>query len=419
MRRLSKYKAEKHMASLNLNGVGKVYLSGATALYDITLEADDREFLVIVGNEKCGKSSLLKVIAGLEEASAGTVMIDGKDMAEVDPKNRDIAMVFKQDTLYPSLNVYDNMAFGLRLRKAPQALIDQRVKSAANILGLNDLLYRKPKVLNSAARQRVAIGRAMVREPKLYLLDEPLSGIDEELRRDMLNVIINVQARMNGTFIYATKNLSEALSIGTRLVVLKNGLIQQIDCPANLYDYPANTYVAFFIGSPTINFLQNVTIVKEEQGYAAQFKGGKLAIAKNIEQRFTDIDEYARSGKTVIIGIRPEDIKTSGEGQLSAVLGKTEADGETTYAECELSGLPLIVTYVHEGAKGEEVKLSCDLTKLYIFDSETRLTLLARDGGYIDTGKKDAERMPIPYPEEQAVIEKLKPKKEAPKKKLR
>lgn len=407
------------MASLQLSGVGKVYLSGETALYDINLEADDREFIVIVGNEKCGKSSLLKVIAGLEEASAGSVFIDGKDMAEVDPKNRDIAMVFRQDTLYPSLNVYDNMAFGLRLRRAPQALVDQRVKSAAEILGLTEHLYRKPKVLNSAARQRVAIGRAMVREPKLYLFDEPLAGVDEELRRDMLNVIINVQARMNGTFIYATKNLSEALTIGTRLVVLKNGFIQQIDCPANLYDYPANTYVAFFIGSPTINFLQNAKIVKEGESYFAEFKGGRLPLADNIVSRFENISAYSGSDKSVIIGIRPEDIKTSGEGEITATLGKTESDGETTYAECDLSGQPVVVTYANEGEKGAEIKLAVDTSRLYIFDSETRLTLLARDGGYINTGKKDADFKPLPYPEEQEKMEKLKPQKNAPKKKLR
>lgn len=407
------------MASLNLNGVGKIYLTGQSALYDVTLEAEDKEFIVIVGNEKCGKSSLLKIIAGLEDASAGSVLIDGKDMAEVDPKNRDVAMVFKQDTLYPSLTVYENMAFGLKLRKAPQTLIDQRVKAVANILGLTDLLYRKPKVLSSAARQRVAVGRAMVREPKLYLLDEPLAGIDESLRRDMLNVIINVQARMKGTFIYATKNLSEALTIGTRLVILKSGFVQQIDCPANLYDYPANTYVAFFIGSPTINFLQNVKIVKDEEGYAALTGGCKLPIAGNIADRFTNIAEYAESGKTVIVGIRPEDIKTSAEGELSAKLGKTEADGDITYAECDFEGQSLIVTYAQEAAKGTEVKLSIDLTRLYIFDSETRLTLLSRDGGYINTGKKDADWVPLPYPEEQAKLEKLKPQKTPPKKKLR
>ncbi len=409
------------MASLKLSGVGKVYLSGETALYDVNLEADDREFIVVVGNGKCGKSSLLKVIAGLEETSAGEVYINGKNMAEVEPKNRDVAMVFKQDTLYPSLNVYDNMAFGLRLRKAPQALIDQRVKSAAAILGLTDLLYRKPKVLNSAARQRVAIGRAMVREPKLYLLDEPLAGVDDELRRDMLNVIINVQARMNGTFIYATKNLSEALTIGTRLVILKNGFVQQIDSPANLYDYPANTYVAFFIGSPTINYLQNAKIVKEDNDYFAEFTGGMLPVAENIKARFTAIDEYVQSGKPIIIGIRPEDIKTSAEGRLKATLGKTEADGETTYAECDLAGQSLIVTYEAGYQKGEEAALAVDLSRLYIFDGESRLTLLSRDGGYVQTGKKDADFVPLPYPEEQEKIEKLKPKKGegGPKKKLR
>lgn len=408
------------MASLNLNGVGKLYLSGENALHNVTLEANDREFIVVVGNEKCGKSTLLKIIAGLEEATAGTVTIGGKDMTDVDPKDRDIAMVFRKDTLYQNLNVFDNMAFGLKIRKAPQALIEQRVKAVANILGLNEVLYRKPKVLSAAARQRVAIGRAMVREPKLYLFDEPLAGIDENLRRDMLNVIINVQARMQGTFIYATKNLSEALTIGTRLVVLKSGLVQQIDTPANLYDYPANTYVAFYLGSPTINFLQNAKVVKEEGGYFADFGGGRLALAENVVGRFEKIDEYAGSEKSIIIGIRPEDIAVSTEGTLGVRLGKTESDSGVTYAECELGGQRLLVTCSDNAKSGADVKLAVDLTRLYIFDSETRLTLLKRDGGYKSTGHKDEEFVPLPYLEEQAVIEKLKPKKEEqPKKKLR
>lgn len=407
------------MASLNLNGVGKVYLSGANALHDVSLEAEDKEFIVVVGNEKCGKSTLLKIIAGLEEPTSGKVIIGGKDMTDVEPKDRDIAMVFRQDTLYPNLNVFDNMAFGLKLRKAPQAVVEQRVKAAANILGLTEVLYRKPKVLSAAARQRVAIGRAMVREPKLYLLDEPLAGIDENLRRDMLNVIINVQARMQGTFIYATKNLSEALTIGTRLVVLKNGLVQQIDTPANLYDYPANTYVAFYIGSPSINFLQNAKVKKEGEEYYAEFVGGRLPLAQNVVARFEKIEEYVNSDKSIIIGIRPEDISTSAEGMLTAKLGKTESDSGVTYAECDLSGQNLLVTHGANAAKGADVKLAVDLSRLYIFDSDTRLTLLKRDGGYQSTAHKDADRVPLPYAEEQAVIEKLKPKKQETKKKLR
>ncbi|MDE6504931.1 MAG: ABC transporter ATP-binding protein, partial [Clostridia bacterium] len=264
------------MASLKIKGLNKAFPSGETALYDVNLEAADKEFLVFLGGDSSGKSTLLRIVAGLDDATSGTVEINGKDMTDVEPKNRDIAMVFKNNTLYPALNVFDNMAFGLRLRKAPEALVRERVKVAAEILGLNDCLYRKPKVLTAAAKQRVAIGRAIVREPKLYLFDEPLSGLDDKLRLDMLNVIINLQARLEGTFVYATKNLSEALTIGTRIVVLKDGFVQQIDTPANLYDYPANTYVAFLIGSPTVNFIKKVKIVSNGNGYFAEFNGGKL-----------------------------------------------------------------------------------------------------------------------------------------------
>ncbi len=408
------------MAGLKLNGVNKIYPSGENALFNINFETKDKEFIVVVGGEASGKSTLLRVVAGLEEPSSGEIYIDDKEVTDVEPKDRDIAMVFRSSTLYPALNVFDNMAFGLRLRKAPQALIEQRVKAAAAILGLNDVLYRKPKALTAAAKQRVAIGRAIVREPKLYLFDEPLSGLDDNLRADMLNVIINLQARMEGTFVYATKNLAEAMAIGTRIVVLKNGLIQQIDTPENLYDYPANAYVAFYIGAPTINFVKDAQITKSDAGYAAVNGDFKVELPENIVKRFTDIGEYANTGKKVILGIRPEDAEVKKGGAYKSTVVKVESDGDSTYAECDLNGgISMIVRGQAELAKGENAEIDIDNTHIYIFDNDTRLTLLSRDAGYKKTDFAEADFVPLTYPEEQAVIEKLAPKKNDKKKKLR
>lgn len=343
------------MASLKVVNLNKKFPSGETALYNVSLEAEDREFLVILGAENSGKSSLLRVIAGLEEATSGEVFIDGKDVTEAEPKDRDIAMVFKSAALYPTLNVFDNMAYGLRLRKAPEALVKERVNAVAEILGLKDVLLRKPKALTSAQKQRAAIGRAIVREPKLYLFDEPLSGLDGKLQQEMLGVIINLQARLSGTFVYSTKNVSEALSIGTRIAVMKNGFLQQIDTPRNLYDYPANTFVAFCIGSPTVNFTENARIVSSEGGYKAVFADGEIALSEVTVKRFLNIAEYADADKPVILGIRPED--------------------------------------------EEAVRLSSE--RLYIFDGDTRLTLLSHDEGYEVTAFPDAEFKPLPFGEEQ------------------
>ncbi|MDE7083057.1 MAG: ABC transporter ATP-binding protein [Clostridia bacterium] len=406
------------MASLKLSGVNKVYPSGETALYDINLEAKDKEFLVLVGADGCGKSSLLRVVAGLEDATSGSVFIDDKDMVDVEPKNRDIAMVFQSSTLYPSLNVFDNMAFGLRLRKAPEALVRERVKVVANILGLNDILYRKPKVLNAASKQRVAIARAIVREPKLYLFDEPLSGLDDKLKADMLNVIINLQARLEGTFVYATKNLSEALTIGTRLVVLKDGFVQQIDTPANLYDYPANTYVAFYIGSPTINFIKKVKISEEDGKYFAVFGEYKLELPENIVSRFESIAEYAASGKYVTLGIRPEDAELCEDGNLTGTVDKvTGEDGEDKYAEVDVTNEICLNALAKNGAeKGKKTGVKVDLTRLYIFDAASCLTLLKRDAGYTETGFEDANYVPLAFDEEVRIHESLKPNKKNKKK---
>lgn len=404
------------MASLKLSGVNKVYPSGETGLYDINLEAKDKEFLVIVGADGSGKSSLLRVVAGLEDATSGSVFIDDNDMVDVEPKNRDIAMVFQSSTLYPSLNVFDNMAFGLRIRKAPEALVKERVKVVANILGLNDILFRKPKVLTAAAKQRVAIGRAVVREPKLYLFDEPLSGLDDKLKGDMLNVIINLQARLQGTFVYATKSVSEALTIGTRLVVLKDGFVQQIDTPANLYDYPANTYVAFYIGSPTINFVKKVKIAQEDGKYFAVFADYKVELPENIVTRFEKIAEYANTDKSVILGIRPEDAEVSEDGIFSGTVDKVEGE-EEVYAEVDLTPDICINARAKAGVeKGKKVGVAVDLTRLYIFDAVSRLTLLGRDAGYGKTEYSDADFVPLAHDEEVRIHESLKPNKKSKKK---
>ena len=410
---------ENIMASLKVSGLNKIYPSGATALYDISFETQDKEFIVIIGGESSGKSSLLRVIAGLEEVSEGKIEIGGTDMTEVHPKDRNVAMIFRHDTLYPALNVFENIAFGLRQRKAPNALIDQRVKAVSKILGLDEVLYRKPKTLTAAAKQRVALGRAMAREPKLYLFDDPLEGFDEKLRADMLNLIINVQARMEGTFVYATKNLSEAMTIGTRIIVLKNGLIQQIDTPANLYDYPANAYVAFYIGAPTVNFIKGVKIVKEDGKYIAAFDKGSLTLPENIVERFTDIVNYVNTDKKVWLGIRPEDCTAvKDNGELSGTVSKVESDGDRTYAEIDTNcGISMIVGGQSDLTQGKNCGISIDLTKLLIFDETTRLTLLARDGGYKKTGHKEADFVPKPIAEENEIVEKLKPQKETKKKK--
>lgn len=404
------------MSSLKLNGVDKIYPSGSLALYDVNLETKDKEFIVVVGGEASGKSTLLRVIAGLEDVSDGEIFIDGKNVTEEEPKDRDIAMVFRSSTLYPALTVFENMAFGLKIRKAPQALIEQRVKAASNILGLNDVLFRKPKTLTAAQKQRVAIGRAIVREPKLYLFDEPLAGLDNKLKAEILNIIINLQARMEGTFVYATKNVAEAMTVGTRIIVIKNGIIQQIDTPANLYDYPVNAYVAFFIGAPSINFINNAKVIKTDEGVFVEQGGFKIPLPENILSRFSSLDEYADTDKRVIVGIRPEDACTGKEG-YDTVVGKVESDNGSVYAECEICGHNLVVKTQDGIKKDDKTKLKIDFGRLYLFDAETRLSLLARDGGYIKTGFAEADVAPLTFKEEEEIKEKFKPKKDVKKKK--
>ena len=389
------------MASLKLSNLDKVFPSGERALYDVNLEVRDGEFLVILGGENSGKSTVLRLTAGLDTESDGKVFIDGKDVTDSDPKDRDIAMVFKSATIYPTMNVFDNLAYSLKMRKAPAALVNERVKVVSAVLGLDEVLYRKPKTLTSAQKQRVALGRAIVREPRVYLLDDPLSGLDDKLRRELLSVIINLQARMKATFVYATKNVNEAMTMGTRIAVMKNGFLQQSDTPANLYDYPANEYVAFLVGAPTINFIRDAEIVAGENGYLAQFKGGEIALPESIVKRFENIAAYAGSGKRVTLGIRPEDAK-SGDGEIKGKVVK--AENGTNYAECEIApDISFTFAADKEYAAGAEICLSLDKDRLHIFDAETRLTLLARDAGYAESGLPDTHFKPLGFVEEESI----------------
>ena len=252
------------MASLSLRHIYKIYPGNVKAVSDFNLEIDDKEFIVFVGPSGCGKSTTLRMIAGLEEISAGELYIDGNLVNDVEPKDRDIAMVFQNYALYPHMTVYENMAFGLRLRKMASKEIDDRVKEAAAILGITPLLSRKPKALSGGQRQRVALGRAIVREPKVFLLDEPLSNLDAKLRVQMRTEITKLHNKLATTFIYVTHDQTEAMTMGTRIVVMKDGIVQQVDTPQFLYDSPENKFVASFLGSPQMNFFEHAVLSREK-----------------------------------------------------------------------------------------------------------------------------------------------------------
>lgn len=411
------------MSNLQLSGVSKIYPSGVLAIYKVSLQLSDGEFIAIVGGEKCGKSTLLRMIAGLEEVTEGQISVGDKDVTALPSAERDLAMIFQGNTLYPSLNVYDNMAYGLRVRKASSTLIEQRVKAAAEILGLSDLLYRKPKTLTAEQKQKAAFGRAIAREPKLYLLDDPLSGIDAKARENLRSALINLQVRMNGTFIYATKNVNDALTMATRIIVLRDGFLQQIDTPANLYEYPANAYVAFTVGSPTVNFLNNSKIIKEGGEVSAVADGVKFPLPQNIVSRFERLEEYANTDKKVILGVRPEDITLCGDGGIASTVAAAETVCGVPYAECDFGKLSVTVR-AQSGSgedvsvsKGDRVMLCPDLTHAFIFDADTRLTLLNRDEGYIKTEYPDADFVPLAYAEEEQLKKKFSLSQVAQKKK--
>ncbi|MCM1545985.1 MAG: ABC transporter ATP-binding protein [Clostridiales bacterium] len=406
------------MANLQLKSVSKIYPSGELALYKNNLQLSDSEFIAVVGGEKCGKTTLLRLIAGLDEVTEGTILIGDKDVTGEPSKDRDIAMIFQGNTLFPAVNVYENIAYGLRLRKTSNTVIEQRVKAAAELLGLTDVLYRKPKALTTEQKQRAVFGRAIAREPKLYLLDDPLSGLDKAMREKLRSVLINLQVRMNGTFVYATKNVNEALTMATRIVVLREGFIQQIDTPANLYDYPANAFVAFTVGSPTINFVNGATIEREGTAVYAVYGDVRWQLPENITARFASLDAYAGTGKKVILGLRPEDMSVGESGFMQATVSAAEEIAGCAYADCDGNAGKLSFVVRADGVnKGDTVNLTADMTHAYLFDAETRLTLLERDAGYEKTDYPDADVTPLAFEEEETLKKKFSLPKAEPKKK--
>ena len=371
------------MASVSLKNVYKIYDGGVTAVTDFNLEIADKEFIILVGPSGCGKSTTLRMIAGLEEISKGELYIGETLANDVAPKDRDIAMVFQNYALYPHMTVFDNMAFGLKLRKTPKDEIKRRVEEAARILDISHLLDRKPKALSGGQRQRVALGRAIVRDPKVFLLDEPLSNLDAKLRAQMRTEISKLHKRLGTTFIYVTHDQTEAMTMGDRIVVMKDGFIQQVDTPQNLYDYPVNEFVAGFMGSPQMNFL-NVQIAKKDDGYAMVF--GKNSI-KIPAAKLKNVDLNAYVGKQVIFGIRPEDVHDEPDflAKVNAA-DIVEADVEVTelmgaeiylYLTCEGNSITARVEPTSTAKAGDSgLKIAFDLNKMHLFDQETEKTIL-------------------------------------------
>ena len=371
------------MASVSLKNMYKVYGGGVVAVSDFCLDIEDKEFVVLVGPSGCGKSTTLRMVAGLEEISQGELYIGDKMMNDVAPKDRDIAMVFQNYALYPHMTVYDNMAFGLKLRKMSKEEIDKRVKEAARILDIEHLLNRKPKALSGGQRQRVALGRAIVREPKVFLMDEPLSNLDAKLRVQMRTEITKLHNRLQTTFIYVTHDQTEAMTMGTRIVVMKDGFIQQVDSPQDLYDFPVNNFVAGFIGSPQMNFF-NVTFKKEGETIFILFGDSKLAVPASILARFK---EAPQDGQEAVMGIRPEHISDE-ERHLQAAVGNivkanvevVELMGSETYLYLNIVGQDKnIIARVDPTSKaqlGDNIEVVFDTDRLHFFSKETEATML-------------------------------------------
>ena len=371
------------MAGLVLKNIYKKYPGGVVAVSDVNLEIRDKEFIVLVGPSGCGKSTTLRMIAGLEEISEGELYIGDKLVNDIAPKDRDIAMVFQNYALYPHMTVFDNMAFGLKLRKVPKPEIERKVNEAAKILDLTHLLDRKPKAMSGGQRQRVALGRAIVRSPKVFLLDEPLSNLDAKLRAQMRTEIAKIHKKLGTTFIYVTHDQTEAMTMGDRIVCMKDGFVQQIDTPQNLYENPINKFVAGFLGSPQMNFID--ATLKEEYGqYIVEFgKNTKYQIIVPESKVNENLNDYV--GKEITLGVRPESIhdeemylSNASTGVIDANVEITEMMGAETYLYLVCEGVPLTarVSPRSTAKSGDDIKVAIDPNRIHIFDKETEKAIV-------------------------------------------
>ena len=363
------------MATLSLRHIDKIYDNNVQAVFDFNLEIADKEFICFVGPSGCGKSTTLRMVAGLEDISAGELYIDDQLMNDVTPKDRNIAMVFQSYALYPHMSVYENMAFGLRLRKVPKDEIDRRVTNAAEKLGLTPYLQRKPKALSGGQRQRVALGRAIVRDAKVFLMDEPLSNLDAKLRVAMRAELIRLHNELETTTIYVTHDQIEAMTMASRIVVMKDGYIQQVGAPKEIYDNPRNVFVAGFIGTPSMNFVNGVVgadgVFKTDDGHKLNVPKAKLDMVKAA----------GLLDKPIIFGIRPEDMDDEAEvvaaskDNLTVTVDVAELLGATTNLHFNVNGSSVCaaVTARADLHMGDKVTLAVDMKKCHFFDPESQL----------------------------------------------
>ena len=372
------------MAEITLTHVKKIYDKSVVAVQDFCMEIQDKEFIVLVGPSGCGKSTTLRMIAGLEEISAGEIAIGGKVVNRVPPKDRDIAMVFQDYALYPHMTVYDNIAYGLKLRKFPRRVIDQKVREAAEILDITDLLKRKPKALSGGQRQRVAIGRAIVRSPKAFLMDEPLSNLDAKLRNQMRAEIIKLRQKINTTFIYVTHDQTEAMTLGDRIVIMRDGFIQQIGTPQEVFDHPANLFVAGFIGTPQMNFF-DAKLEKSGETYYVNTCGVRIDLPADKQAALKKGNVQPQD---ITLGIRPDHIvlcDPSAPHAIDARVDVTELMGSTIHMHVNIDGKDAIVILptidlANENKNGFNYGDKIDITfggnVVHLFSKETEKNLI-------------------------------------------